>query len=80
MRYSQENPYLFWRKTYCFDEQWEIFSDLALRYESSFSSEAIVERFLSIIKAIQNDRMSNVSVPVVKSRLRLHELAKDDDE
>lgn len=80
MRYSQENPYLFWRKTYCFDEQWEIFSDLALRYESSFSSEAIVERFLSIQKAIQNDRMSNVSVPVVKSRLRLHELAKDDDE
>ena len=21
MKYSQENPYLFWRKTYCFDEQ-----------------------------------------------------------
>ena len=80
MRYSHENPYLFWRQAYCYDEQWELFSDLALRYESSFSSEAIVERFLSIQKSIQNDKMSNVSVPVVKSRLRLHELAKDDDE
>lgn len=80
MRYSHENPYLFWRQAYCYDEQWELFSDLALRYESSFSSEAIVERFLSIQKSIQNDKMSNVSVPVVKARLRLHEMKNDDDE
>lgn len=79
MKHSHEPPYKFWRRVYCFDEDWEVFADLALRFSSSFSSEAIVERFLSIQKFIQEDRMTNVSSEVMKARMQLHDLSKPND-
>lgn len=79
MKYSYEPPYKFWRRVYCFDEDWEAFADLALRFSSSFSSEAIVERFLSIQKFIQEDRMTNVSPEIMKARIQLHDLSKPND-
>lgn len=79
MKHSHEPPFKFWRCVYCFDEDWESFADLALRYSSSFSSEAIVERFLSIQKFIQEDRMTNVSPEVMKARMQLHDLSKPND-
>ena len=72
IKYSAEVPYKFWQKAFCYDEQWELFSDLALRYSCAFATETIVERMLSIQKHIQNDCMTNVSKQMAKARLRLH--------
>lgn len=73
IKYTIDPPYLLWQKAYCYDQTWEIFSELALRFSCSFSSETIVERYLSIQKCIQNDKMTNISLPVGKARLQLHE-------
>ena len=67
--YARDPQYTFWAKAFCFDESWESFSELALRYSCAFTSEAIVERYLSIQKCIQGDRLT----PVIKARLRLHQ-------
>lgn len=69
IKYTVDPPYLLWQKAYCYDQTWVLFSELALRFSCSFSSETIAERYLSI----QNDKMRNISLPVVKARLQLHE-------
>ena len=51
--YSVDPPYEFWKKAFCFNESWEMFAELALRYSCSFTSKSIVERYLSIQKCIQ---------------------------
>ena len=61
--YARDPQYTFWVKAFCFDESWESFSELALRYSCAFTSEAIVERYLLIQKCIQGDRMTNISTP-----------------
>ena len=73
MKYSFELPYVFWKKVFCYSEEWEIFSELALRFSCAFTSESMVERLLSVQRCIQNGRMSNVSTATLKARLQLHE-------
>lgn len=75
-KYCNEKPNAFWRKVYSFNEDWELFSDLALRYASAFVTETIVERTFSEQEFIQNKRMTNVSTSLMKARLQLHESSK----
>lgn len=75
-KYCNEKPNSFWRKVYSFNEDWEVFSDLALRYASAFVTETIVERTFSEQEFIQNKRMTNVSTSLMKARLQLHESSK----
>lgn len=74
LKYSMYIQSDFWREAFCYGEEWEDFADLALRFACSFGSEAMVERYLSIQRYIQNSRMTNVSTPMVKARLQLHEI------
>ena len=76
IKYVVSNPYIFWRKVYCFNEDWEMFSESALRYSCSMTTETPVERILSIQKYIQNNHMTNISLPFLKARLQLHEQIK----
>lgn len=76
MDYSVDPPYTFWKKAFCYNESWEMFAGLALRYSCSLTSESIVERYLSIQKCIQGNKMTNISTPVVKARMQLHQSFK----
>lgn len=73
MKYSNENPDIFWRKAYSYQKEWEIISDLTLRYSCSFVTETMFERTFSKQNYIQNKRMTNFSSSVMKARLQLHE-------
>lgn len=74
--YSVNDPYLFWQKVFSFDKDWEVFAELSLRYSCSFATESIVERYLSIQKCVQADKMTNISKPVIKARMQLHQPSK----
>lgn len=80
IRFTCKYPYILWQNAYCYDEVWEAFSLLALRYLCAFATEAIVERILSIQKYIQNSRMTNISTPVINARIRMHESVNSNKE
>lgn len=73
LRFTFKYSYILWQNALCYDEVWEAFSFLALRYSCAFVTEAIVEKILSIQKYIQNSRMINISTPVINARIQMHE-------
>lgn len=76
LSYISYEPFYFWQQAFSFDKDWKVFAELSLRYSCSFATESIVERYLSIQKCVQGDKMTNVSKPVIKARMQLHQPSK----
>ena len=66
-----KNPNDFWRTMYLLDE-WKDFSLLALHFITLPTSEADVERVLSVQREIMGTKMTNLGTLTLESRLRLN--------
>lgn len=66
----QCSPDVIWRRAPSHDENWRAFSAVAMRYVTLGASEADCERSLSTQRTIQGLHITNISTPLLESRLR----------
>ena len=66
----QCSPDIIWRRAPSHDENWRGFAAVAMRYVTLGTSEADCERSLSKQKTIQGLHITNISTPLLESRLR----------